>query len=522
MNAELEIIEHDTKNLFTKINSCGLTGINAYHLEIEVNISGGLPAFILVGLPDASINESRERIKTAINASGLNFPNRKIVVNLAPANAKKGGPTYDLAIAAGILANFEQSVINNKNLEDLFIVGELGLSGKVRPVNGVLSFVIFAKKLGAKGIIIPLENAGEASLIEGIKIFPVKSLIETIETINDLTNKSPLQKQINYSKVDSFNIDFSDVKGQLMGKRAMEISASGGHHLLMTGSPGSGKSMLAQRLITILPPLTYEEKIEATQIYSAAGKLNSEQGLIIHRPFRSPHSSISIAGLIGGSSTPQPGEISLAHKGVLFLDELTEFQKNILDSLRQSIETKSITISRSKRTSTFPCDFTLIAACNPCPCGYYGDQLKKCVCSPNNIKRYQTKISGPILDRIDLQIEIKRLNEAELTENKISESSLKIKKRVEEARERQLKRYKNLNLRLNSELSGKNLASFCKADHKCSILLKEAIKNLALSARGYDRLLKVSRTIADLENSDIIKDEHILEALQFRMNTLLK
>ena len=307
-----------------------------------------------------------------------------------------------------------------------------------------------------------------------------------------------------------------------MGKRALEISASGGHHLLMTGSPGSGKSMLAQRLITILPQLTYEEKIETTQIYSAAGKLNTEKGLIIHRPFRSPHSSISIAGLIGGSSTPQPGEISLAHKGVLFLDEFTEFQKNILDSLRQSIETKSITISRSKRTSTFPCDFTLIAACNPCPCGYYGDQIKKCICSPNNIKRYQAKISGPILDRIDLQIEIKRLTEAELTGNKTSEPSSKIKARVENAREHQFKRYKNLNLRLNSELSGKNLASFCKADHKCSILLKEAIKNLALSARGYDRLLKVSRTIADLEKSDIIKDEHILEALQFRINTLLK
>ena len=518
---EIEIIETQTKSSFAKVSSCGLIGVNAYPVEIEMDISGGLPHFILVGLPDTAINESRERVRSAIKSSSLEFPTKKIVVNLAPADTKKAGPTYDLPIAIGILAGCE--LIDKNKLENLFIVGELGLSGKIRSINGALSFVILAKNQGAKGIIVPKENKEEALLIPGINIYPVSDLNEAINTINNLNTIQPLKRTIKEEIIDtnSFSIDLSDVKGQMLAKRALEIAASGGHHLLMVGPPGSGKSMLAQRLITILPPLSHEERIEVTQIYSIAGKLTSGTKLINFRPFRSPHHSTSVPGLIGGGSIPQPGEISLAHKGVLFLDELTEFQKQVLDSMRQALELKEITISRSRRSSSFPCDFTLIAACNPCPCGYLGDNIKKCTCNSNNIKKYQSRISGPILDRIDLQTEVKRLTESELMNTKTQqESSSKIKEKILKAKEIQQIRYKSLNILSNSHLSSKEMKHFCQVSSKASLLLKEAIKTFALTGRGYDRVLKVSRTIADLENSDIIKDEHILEALQFRLNSL--
>ena len=517
---EIEIIEVDTKSSFAKINSCGLIGVNAYGVEIEIDISGGLPHFILVGLPDTAINECRERVRAAIKSSSLEFPSKKIVVNLAPADTKKAGPTYDLPIAIGILSC--NHLLNKDNLENLWVVGELGLSGKVRQVNGVLSYVILAKNKRARGIIIPKENAEEASLIEGIDIYPVSNLNEAINVVNNLNQITPLIKSVKKEteKADDLNIDFSEVKGQALSKRALEIAASGGHHVLMIGSPGAGKSMLAQRLVTISPQLTHEEKIEVTQIYSIAGKLSGKTKLIYNRPFRSPHHSTSIPGLIVGGPIPQPGEISLAHKGILFLDEFTEFPKQVLDSLRQALEIREITISRSRRSSTFPCEFTLIAACNPCSCGYLGDSIKKCTCNANTIKKYQNRISGPILDRIDLQTEVKRLSENEITSTKSSESSKSIKERVIKAREIQVKRYKEFNFELNSQLTVREIKHFCQIDTKAKLILKEAIKTLGLTARSYDRILKISRTIADLENSDIIKDEHILEALQFRLNIL--
>lgn len=515
---EIEVIETNAQSSFSKIYSCGLTGVSAYTVEIEVDISGGLPNFILVGLPDAAVNESRERVRAAIKSSGLEFPSKKIIVNLAPADTKKAGPTYDLPIALGILAS--TNMLNKENLNGLYIAGELGLSGQIRAINGLLSFVILAKNKKAKGIIIPKDNLQEASLIEEVNIYPVSNLNETINTINNFNNIKAAQsnfKKAKDSQNNSFQIDFSEVKGQALAKRAFEIAACGQHHVLMIGSPGAGKSMLAQRLPTILPQLIHDEKIEVTQIYSAAGKLNKEKALMLLRPFRAPHHSTSIAGLIGGGSIPQPGEISLAHKGILFLDEFTEFQKQVLDSMRQALESKEITISRSRKSCTFPCDFTLIAACNPCPCGYFGDSLKKCNCVGNSIKKYQNRISGPILDRIDLQIEVKRLNENELLDSKEQESSKKILDRVLKARETQRKRYKNN--KLNSHLTPKELKQYCKINEAGTLILKEAIKTFYLTGRSYDRLLKVSRTIADLQDSDIICDEHILEALQFRLNT---
>ncbi len=518
---EIEIIEPQTKHLFAKVNSCGLVGVTAYQVEIEVDISGGLPNFILVGLPDAAINESRERVRAAIKSSGLEFPSKKIVVNLAPADTKKAGPTYDLPMAIGILAGNE--IINSKNLDDLYIVGELGLSGKIRQVNGVLSFVILAKSKGAKGILVPKENIHEALLIEDMNIYPVSDLPEAIYTINNINTIQP-HSQKAPQRIDTTHnhLDFSDVKGQTLAKRAFEIAACGQHHILMLGPPGSGKSMLAQRLTSILPPLTYDEKIEVTQIYSACGKLSKERCLVSNRPFRSPHHNTSIAGLIGGGSIPQPGEISLAHNGILFLDELTEFQKNVLDSLRQALESKEITISRSRKSITFPCNLTLITACNPCPCGYYGDSIKKCSCNEKSIKKYLSKISGPILDRIDLQIEVKRLTEKELTNKQENESSKTIKERVIQAIEIQEKRYKDIKIKSNGNLTPKEIKSFCKLENNAELILREAIKTFALTGRSYDRVLKVSRTIADLERSDMIKDEHILEALQFRFNTIFK
>lgn len=493
-----------------------LIGLEGYLVNIEIDVSAGIPCWDIVGLPDASVKEAKERVRTAIKNSGYDMQSRKIVVNLSPADIKKEGSFFDLPIAIGILAC--SGNINKKSIEDTIFIGELSLDGKINKVNGVLPMCIEAKKLGIKRVILPIENTKEAAVVKEIEVIGAKSLIEVVNFLNYRihieSTKFDFKKLFHNREAEI--LDFSEVKGQENIKRALEIAAAGGHNCLLIGSPGSGKTMLARRVPSILPDLTFEESLETTKIHSIAGILEKNVALITKRPFRSPHHTVSSISLIGGGRIPKPGEISLAHNGVLFLDELPEFNKNTLEVLRGPLEDKVVTISRVNASLTYPCNFMFIASMNPCPCGYLGSREKECSCSEQSISRYIGKISGPLLDRIDIQIEVSQVKYQNLENNAKIETSQEVKKRVNDARKIQQDRYKKEKIYSNSALTPKLIEKYCKLDSKGKQILELAFNRLGLSARAYGRILKVARTIADLANEKNILKTHVAEAVQYR------